>query len=213
MGIGAAVRRAAGPFEPALANAYRALFFDVADFAARLVGLSQDRGIHTVVEVGCGEGALISELVLRLPEAQFIGIDTAGTVGRLFQGSLPKLTFLQTTAEALAQGKAFSADVVILCDVLHHVPAAARRRVLSSAALLVRPGGCLVVKEWLRKPTPAYWAGWASDRLVTGDRVDYRRRDEWLAEISQAAPHLRLEAEWLLRPWSSNHAFVLRTPA
>lgn len=213
MGIGAAVRRAAGPLEPALAGAYRSMFFDVPDFAARLASLDQAGSIGHVIEVGCGEGALVSELVQRLPQAEFTGVDTAATVGRLFQGRLQQPKFLQATAQDLLPSMAFAADLVVLCDVLHHVPADERRSLLTAAAILVRPGGHLVVKEWVRLPTPAYWAGWASDRFVTGDQVNYGTRAQWMAEIASAAPHLELQDEWELRPWACNHAFVLRLPS
>lgn len=213
MRVGAAVRRAAGPLEPVLSDTYRALFFDIAGFAGRVAGLDPEHRIRQVVEVGCGEGALISHLVVRMPKAAFVGIDTAPGVGRLFSGRWPRTLFRQTTAQVLAEEFPQSAELVLLCDVLHHVPPGARAGVIGACRRLLRPGGRLVVKEWLRQPSAVYWAGWLSDRFITGDRVVYERRQQWLDQIDQAAPDLRLESEWMLAPWACNHAFVFTVPA
>lgn len=212
MGIGAAVRRAAGPLEPFLSDAYRAFFFDVDGFASRLGELDAHGPIREVVEVGAGEGALVSRLVLRLPKAHLIGIDTTARVGRQFSGHWSRVEFLQVTAQVLASQRPKAADLVVLCDVLHHVQPRDLRDVLASAAALLKPGGRLVVKEWLRQPSPVYWLGWASDRFITGDRVTYRGRESWLQVISDAAPQLELVQEWRLAPWSCNHAFVMQAP-
>jgi 2-polyprenyl-6-hydroxyphenyl methylase/3-demethylubiquinone-9 3-methyltransferase len=212
MGIGAAVRRAAGPLEPVLSDTYRAFFFDIDGFANKLGELGADSPIREVVEIGAGEGALVSRLVLRLPKAHLVGIDTTARVGRQCSGHWSRVEFLQVTAPVLASQRPNAADLVVLCDVLHHVQPRDLREVLASAATLLKPGGRLVVKEWLRQPSPVYWLGWASDRFITGDRIIYRARESWLHVISDAAPQLELVHEWRLAPWSCNHAFVLRSP-
>lgn len=73
--------------------------------------------------------------------------------------------------------------------------------------------GAIVLKEWLRYATPIYWIGYASDRFVTGDRVQYQSRDEWIAEVNALAPSWSVTSEMGLRPWNSNHAFVLQRQA
>jgi 2-polyprenyl-3-methyl-5-hydroxy-6-metoxy-1,4-benzoquinol methylase len=69
------------------------------------------------------------------------------------------VSFKRTTAGSLAKQAPQSADLVVICDVLHHV---ALDGVVASAASLVKPGGVVVVKEWIRLPGPAYWVGWLS---------------------------------------------------
>ncbi|HMM73490.1 MAG TPA: hypothetical protein PKC22_14945, partial [Rhodocyclaceae bacterium] len=81
--IGRLVRRLAGPFEPQLADAYRALFFDVEGFAQRIAWLGEPA---LVVEIGCGEGALVDALAQVLPRTRFVGVDVSPQVGRLFRG-------------------------------------------------------------------------------------------------------------------------------
>jgi len=205
MSIGIAVRRAAGPLEPKLANLYRSFFFDVEDFAARLadLGLFQD-----VLEIGCGEGAVLTALSGRMPQTRFVGIDTSAACGRLYAGDSMRAQFHTQTAQSLASTHRESFDLVLIGDVLHHVPAALQPRIILAAASMLRPAGRLVIKEWIRKPTPIYWLGYLSDRFITGDRIQYFSREQWIADATSCAPRLRLEREWSLKPWASNHAMV-----
>src|SRR2546428_377631 len=97
MSLGAFVRRMAGPLEPALTGAYRSLFFDIEAFADEVARLAD--GANRVVEIGCGEGALISALAERMPYATFLGLDVVPTVGRLFKGDRSRVKFLCAAAE------------------------------------------------------------------------------------------------------------------
>ena len=92
--------------------------------------------------------------------------------------------------------------------MIHHAPAAARSSLWRAAARALRPvTGRLLFKEWVRNRTPSYHLGYLSDRYITGDRVRYGSRTEWLDEAAQAG--FSVLDEWSLRPWSANHAFVL----
>lgn len=203
--IGRFVRRLAGPLEPALAEAYRGFFFDLDDFAGRIARLGSP---SLVFEIGCGEGALATRLLPRLPDAGYVGVDISPQVGRLYQGRRAGVRFEQIDAETVAQRVEAQADLVLLCDVMHHAPAAARSSLWRAAARALRPvTGRLLFKEWVRNRTPAYHLGYLSDRYITGDRVRYGSRTEWLDEAAQAG--FAVLDEWSLRPWSANHAFVL----
>lgn len=210
MSLGIAVRSAAGPLEPKLADLYRAFFFDVEDFAARLAELDR---VQDVLEIGCGEGAVLTALSRKMPMARFIGIDTSPAVGRLFAGDRSRTEFQVQTAQRLAEIRPAWFDLVLIGDVLHHVPAALQPEIIRAAVALVRPGGRLVVKEWIRKPTIICLLGYLSDRLITGDRIRYLSRDQWLTDVLRSSPEVRLEQEWSLRPWASNHAMVFRVGA
>lgn len=72
MGIGPRVRRGMGPLEPVVTNLCRAMFFDVRAFARKLGTLARPR---RVLEVGCGEGAVLTQLARQWKDASFDGID------------------------------------------------------------------------------------------------------------------------------------------
>jgi 2-polyprenyl-6-hydroxyphenyl methylase/3-demethylubiquinone-9 3-methyltransferase len=198
----------AGPFEPHLARLYRGFFFDVDDFAQRIAQLG-DLGL--VVEIGCGEGALITALAPRLPHTRFVGVDVSPNAGRLYEGDRSRVSFACCTADEAARAHAGQADLVLLCDVLHHASLDDRRGLWQAAGRLARPsGGRMILKEWVRNPSPIYHLGWFSDRFITGDRIRYETAPHWRADI--AAQGWTVQAEWALAPWKTNHAFVLTRP-
>lgn len=199
------MRRLAGPFEPRLADLYRGLFFDVDDFARRIAGLG---AAGLVVEIGCGEGALITAMARHMPDSRFVGIDVAPQVGRLFTGDAARVSFACAPADDLAGTYEGQADLVVVCDVMHHASEAGQQALWNAAGRMARPaGGRMVLKEWVRNPGLIYHLGYASDRFITGDRIRYRSRRHWAAAIDQQG--WQIQAEWPLVPWKTNHAFVL----
>lgn len=201
----------AGPLEPALADAYRSFFFDIEAFADEVAKIAADA--ERVVEIGCGEGALISAMAKRLSGTAFLGLDVVPTVGRLFDGDKSRVKFLCMDAEDVASSESGSADLVLICDVMHHVPPDERSRVWAAALAMVKPGGLIVFKEWVRTRTPIYGIGYASDRYITGDRIQYQSREEWIEAMRSHVPGWHVQRELSLKPWRCNHAFVLSRAA
>src|SRR5690606_33620170 len=80
----------------------------------------------SILEVGCGEGA-ISEILNRLyPGALITGIDITANVGRLYAGDPTQVRFIQTSLEHFESTNSDRFDLIILSDVLHHIPKAMR---------------------------------------------------------------------------------------
>ena len=206
MGIGKVVRRLSGPLEPYLTDAYRGFFFDIHGFADQVAAMGE---VESVVDIGCGEGALITALAERMPRTRFLGLDVTANVGRLFDGDRSRVRFECTDATVVADREGAAADLVIVCDVMHHVPTDARRGLWGAAESLVKPGGRIVFKEWVKSQAPIYWIGWASDRFITGDRIQYETREEWMRQIEAETARWGVVSEMQLRPWKTNHAFVL----
>jgi len=210
MKIGKMVRKMAGPLEPMLANAYREFFFDVDGFADEVAKLGE---VDQVVEIGCGEGALITSLAKRMPKTRFLGVDVCAEVGRLFEGDKDRVQFRCADAQVIVDEGRVLADLVIVCDVMHHVPVEQRHAVWDAATKLAKPSGRIVFKEWLKQGTPIYWVGYASDRYITGDEIQYETKSDWMCQMSAQAPGWGVVGEMKLRPWRTNHAFVLERTA
>ncbi|MEO8265307.1 MAG: class I SAM-dependent methyltransferase [Ilumatobacteraceae bacterium] len=168
MTIGSSVRRLLGPrLERAAADRYRKLFVDLDALASTISGLGS---FTTVIEVGCGEGALLARLMDALdPNASALGIDIAPNPGHGYTGRNRNVEFRQAAvAEVVADGLRF--DLVVVSDVLHHIPPADRRDFLESCRELLTPKGTIVIKEWVRRRNVAHLAAWGSDRFVSGDK-------------------------------------------
>ena len=157
-----------GPrLERAAADRYRKLFVDLDALATTIVGLGS---FDTVVEVGCGEGALLTRVMDGLgPDASAVGIDIAANPGHGYTGRNKHVEFRQAdVADVVAEGRRF--DLVVISDVLHHIPPPDRRGFLESCRELLAPNGTIVVKEWVRRRNLAHLAAYGSDRYVSGDR-------------------------------------------
>jgi 2-polyprenyl-3-methyl-5-hydroxy-6-metoxy-1,4-benzoquinol methylase len=208
MAIGAIVRRLFGRHERTVARFYRGLFVDV----GRLSSLVREwiPQAQKVLEVGCGEGAITEHLVRLYPNADIMAIDITPRVGRLFTGNKDRVQFVETTVQAVAAAQPGQFDLVILSDVLHHVPIALREEILAAVRLTLATGGRLFFKDWERRSTPIHWLGYASDRWITGDRIHYLRKQEAAELIARTFGPDSIIAEARVRPWRNNFAFLVQ---
>lgn len=207
LGIGPLVRRAFGRHERSIAAAYRRVFVDLDAFVASVQACVA--APSHVLEIGCGEGAVAERLALAFPNSVLTGIDVCAHPGRLYRGERSRVRFLRTSAAELSVSECARYQLVIISDVLHHVPYQNWGRFLSSAFTLLAENGTLILKEWVRKPTPAYLLGYLSDRFITGDRIRYASETELrlLAESSFGRDAIR--SEFRIRPWRCNLALVI----
>jgi 2-polyprenyl-6-hydroxyphenyl methylase/3-demethylubiquinone-9 3-methyltransferase len=208
MPLGPAVRRLFGRHEHRIAELYRAIFIDI-DAYARQIG-DWVPGARRILEVGCGEGAVTERLARAYPDADIVAIDITPRVGRLFRGRRDRVTFAETTVQRVAAGQPGAFDLVILSDVLHHVPSAIRRELLAAVRATIAPGGSLIFKDWERTAAPIHWLCHAGDRWLTGDRVRYLRKPEAEAMLADAFGRPAVVAQAWVRPWRNNFAMLAR---
>jgi 2-polyprenyl-6-hydroxyphenyl methylase/3-demethylubiquinone-9 3-methyltransferase len=151
-------------------------------------------------------------LSLTFPDASYLGIDVAPTAGRLYRGAAGWATFRTVPVQELRAEQPEPFDLVILVDVMHHVPDEIRREVLACSAQLVRPGGYLMVKEFERNRGPYYRLTYAADRYVTGDKgVRFMTMPELRAMMSELRPYgFNSIAMSRIRPARNNVLFATR---
>jgi SAM-dependent methyltransferase len=211
LGIGPLVRRAFGRHEPRIAAAYRGMFVDLDAFVASI--RTHVPAPVRVLEIGCGEGAVTERLAAAFPGSVLTGIDVCAQPGRLYRGDRSHVRFLRTGAAELRASESTSYHLVIIADVLHHVPYAEWRQFLSTALTLLAESGTLILKDWVRKRTPAYLLGYLSDRLVTGDRIRYPGESELRLLAESAFGRDAIRSEFRVPPWNSNLALVISPQA
>ena len=182
--LGPAVRRAFGPFEQRITEAYRSISVDLDDYVDAV--RSWMPGAREILEVGFGEGAVPERLASTYPDARITAIDITPRVGRLYRGSNDRVRFLQCTVQEIAAREPGKFDMAMIADVVHHVPVPLRKGLLDAAKATLAPGGALVCKEWERRRTPIHWMCYASDRWLTGDRVSLMSRDEARVLLAQS---------------------------
>jgi 2-polyprenyl-6-hydroxyphenyl methylase/3-demethylubiquinone-9 3-methyltransferase len=194
MSLGRIVRAVLGPLAAPLAVTYRDMYIRLDDLAESLASMAPSA--RRVAEIGCGYGDVANELMRRLPAAEYVGVDVAHpSPGSLYAAAAPATFTRQTSTELLAEhGSTF--DLVLVVDVIHHVPSELRTQLLRDAADLVAPGGILAVKDWEWRHD--FWSAacWFSDYYLSGDKdVRFEVLDE-LRRI--ATPDGAGDGDWTL---------------
>src|SRR4051794_40809676 len=103
-------------------------------------------GDPVVVDVGCGDGALVRHLARRGARAIGVEIGTEPLARGRAHEPVGGERYLEGGAQALPLDDA-SADMVVFANSLHHVPAALLETALAEAARVLRPGGVVYVQE------------------------------------------------------------------
>jgi 2-polyprenyl-3-methyl-5-hydroxy-6-metoxy-1,4-benzoquinol methylase len=185
MPIGPAVRRLMGPqLERHVSAAYRGLYVDLDDLARTIGRLGP---FASIAEVGCGEGAITTRLAAAFPDARIVGIDIVPNPGCNFDGDRERVTFESMEVASLSERDAHAFELVVVCDVLHHVPESERLEFVRACHRLVAPRGLMLVKEWEHRRNFFGALAFVSDRFVSGDRdVHFLKRDELVNTLTQA---------------------------
>lgn len=212
MGFGSAVRRRLGRFEIPAADLYRGRFINLDDLAATLASL---RPAKRIMEIGCGDGTLAQRLVAAFPDAEYVGIDVAPTPGRLFRGDRGRVSFHSMPShEWLAAHPDDRFDLVVIVDVLHHVPQEYRVPLLRDAATLAGTGGLVAVKDWERGRGVPHLMAYTADRYVSGDRtVRFPSRAELQSLLAEGLPGWSVALEARIPPRRNNVLWVMRHDA
>lgn len=159
----------------------------------RLAGLRGRR----VLDVGCG-GGILSEAMAR-KGAAVTGIDLAGaalSVARIHAHRTgAAVSYVESTAEALACREAGAFDVVTCMEMLEHVPRP--EEVVAACAALVRPGGWVFFSTINRNPLSYLFAIVGAEYVLRLLPRGTHRWDRFIrpAELEAAARRHGLELE------------------
>jgi 2-polyprenyl-3-methyl-5-hydroxy-6-metoxy-1,4-benzoquinol methylase len=208
MKIGPLVRQMFGPYERHISEVYRSIYINI-DAFVDLIRQWKPKA-ENILEVGCGEGAVSERLGAAYLDAAITAIDITPRIGRLYRGPRDRVQFVQCTVEELVAIDAGKYDLIVLSDVLHHVPIGLRQPILDAIRHLLAPGGTLVFKDWQRSSTPIHWMCFASDRWLTGDRISYMTREEMRGHLAASFGAAALIAEARVTPWWNNLATLVR---
>ncbi len=187
---------------------YRKIFLDLDHFGDVLVKWVPQAA--NILEVGCGEGAMTERLAARYPNASITSIDISPRIGRLYRGPQDRVVFQQARVEDVASQHAGEFDLVVLCDVLHHVPAEQRASLLGAIRKAACPRGSFVLKDWTPAFTPIHALCFSMERFVTGDRVKYPSASTLIDLVQSVFGADAIKDQAFVKPWNSNLAFLIR---
>ena len=207
MSIGFFIRQMLGPFEKPISDLYRSIFIDITALVSQIKHWSP---ASNILEVGCGEGAVTEHLVMAYPNVYITGIDITSRIGRMFRGDTSRVTFSQQTIKDFVAENPSSFDLLLISDVIHHVPPEMHKEFLTEARNALKPRGYLVLKDWERSATPIHLLAYLLDRYITGDHVQYKTANEFRELIRDVFGETSIKDETRIRPWSNNIAFLIQ---
>lgn len=154
-----------------------------------------------VLEVGCGTGSIAIPLAAAAPQAHVVGVDGDDEVlvRAQMKGEQSGVTieWQQGLAQDIPRGDD-SADVVVMCLVLHHLTSRDKRVALSEILRVLRPGGRLVVADWGKPRGSLTSAGFYAVQLLDGFETTGEHRSTELSTIisNGGFEHVRTEKSW-----------------
>jgi cyclopropane fatty-acyl-phospholipid synthase-like methyltransferase len=205
---GQLVRSLLGPklFKP-IGRVYRRVFVDLERVAASFPALPH--GGH-ILEVGGGDGQMMNVVLARYPDAHATMIDISGQLGDDLDPALrSRVEVLPRTSirDYLALGRP-APDMVTVCDVVHHVPPAARAQFFEDLGALLKPTSVLVVKD-IRPGSLRAWGALVTDQYISGDRGVSQLSEEQLeALVQRTLPSLRAQRTNLVSWDAPNYSIV-----
>ena len=211
MSIGPVIRRFLGPRLARRAGEYyRAIYVDLVKVAEALATVIP-RHAH-LLDVGGGDGQPLNHLLSIRPDLKITTLDPAPVVGQWIESRyesrikrLPRTSLADFTAGTHAYPTA-----ILIADVMHHVPSAARHKFLDSVGVLLDrvPGLRIIVKD----VEPGHWRallGSWSDRYITGDwNVSPISRDSVTRLFEEVLGPLHREDTNLFKKDAPNYAIV-----
>jgi cyclopropane fatty-acyl-phospholipid synthase-like methyltransferase len=209
MSIGTLARAVLGQkWFPLFGGWYRAVFVDLKKVVDCLPPLPA--GSH-VLDVGGGDGEMINMILPRYPGVEITMLDLSPRLGSLLSPESRKRVRLlaSTSLRDYAQTEHRFPDLVLVSDVIHHVPVEDRCAFLSDLRLVL--GGhatTLVVKDL----EPGHFRSILSllaDRYISGDRkVSLVSRDSVTALVKATFPSAEVRSTKLFDIDRPNYALV-----
>jgi len=213
MALGPLIRRFLGPRLARRAGEhYRAIYVDLAKVATALAAVIP-RDAH-LLDVGGGDGQPLNHLLSIRPDLTITTLDPAPAVGQWidarYESRVKRLA--QTSLAELVACPHAHPDVILIADVMHHIPKSARHKFLDPVGILLErvPRLCIIVKD----VEPGHWRallGLWSDRYVTGDQnVSLISRDAMTCLFEEVLGPLHREDTNLFKEDVPNYAIVFR---
>jgi 2-polyprenyl-3-methyl-5-hydroxy-6-metoxy-1,4-benzoquinol methylase len=168
-----------------------------------------------VLDVGCGNGALLALLAATGRMSSGLGCDVSAPALEAARAAAKRVGREDVVAfQQISSPKDIPADgrdVVVMVDVLHHVPAEERQHAVSEAARRVKPGGLFIYKDMTDKPFGRRLAHTVDDLIFSHELVQ-QVPPQLVEQWAEAEGFALVASEYVPRLIYGNVLRVFRRP-
>lgn len=111
-----------------------------------------------LIDVGCGTGSLLYDLLISCPQAELTGVDPDPAVLAIAKRKLGSAQSLirwhQGFLDSFNSQQARNPNKIVSSLVLHQVPLAEKRATLEQMHDLLEPGGALLIADYMQQDGP-----------------------------------------------------------
>jgi SAM-dependent methyltransferase len=129
------------------------------------------RGKTRILEIGCGFGLFGCYFAKRWPNIRYSGIDINDDRIEMAREAARRLALTNVSFQHGDASQPLDVegqfDAVLMMDLLHHLPDAAKQNLLDAAVKRLKPGGHLIIKDVTRVPAWKLGFTWILDVLMT----------------------------------------------
>lgn len=208
MSIGLSIRKLFGKHERKISDLYRSLYIDINELCSKIQ--LQNPEARRILEIGCGEGVVTEKLSSLFPSSEIIGIDISDNIGRQFKPQSGNVKFYKLTVEEYLANYKSDFDIVILSDVLHHIPDNYKSLFITNCRKMVKNGGKFFLKEYVFYKSFFTLTALFADRYLTGDRyVSFFYPHEFKNFVLEHFSSDAISDSFTIRPRKNNMAYAI----
>jgi ubiquinone/menaquinone biosynthesis C-methylase UbiE len=165
----------------------------------------------SVLDVACGTGILLRQLLDQVPGLEAYGVDASADMLTQARAALQDQPHVHLECAQIGTGKALNLpyqqlnfDLITCTNALHDVPEPVA--LLAGLGRLLAPGGQLVMEDFAPREPRFFWAAfeWLLQR-IEGNSVHAHTLAEALSLCEQAGMHVssgkEFTVDWLWRGW------------
>ncbi len=121
-----------------------------------------------IIDLGCGVGCTDIYLALKEKELRILGIELDAGRVRVARKASERIENLRfETGDITRQEVLPACDVILLVDVLHHIPRKAHYPLIDKCYASLPKGGMLIVKDIDTRPRWKFWYNYLQDKVMT----------------------------------------------
>ena len=137
--------------------------------------------VGTIVDIGCGNGALAHYLSLRSPKRVLKGIDLSKNRITIALNSVKKKKNIEFIYGDATTSKLPRVDCYLIVDVLHHIPFQGQEKLIKFIAKSLKNNSILVVKEVDTSNKVFYFFSHLIEKLLyPKEHIYARSAREWI---------------------------------